>query len=133
MGWESPLGSVRKRSYDREAMWFFRELFRLVWMIVVATAIAAALASLVALLSSGDLVHDLRLFFLVFGCLLLLFAGAGNRSTASARRVNWGLITPGRGGVLFRGVAPRPGEPTLTASAVFVGSALALIALGLVI
>lgn len=114
-------------------MWFFREVFRLVWMIVVVTAIAAAVASLVALLSSGDLVHELRLFFLVFGCLLLLFAGAGNRSTASARRVNWGIVTPGRGGIIFRGVAPRPGDPTLTLSAVFVGSGLALIVLGIAI
>lgn len=114
-------------------MWFFRETFRLVWMIVVATAIAAGIASLWALLSSGDLVHDLRISFFIFGAVTLLLAGAGNRSTMSARRVNWGIITPGRGGAISRAVRARPGDPTLTASAVFVGSAIVLFVLGAVV
>ena len=91
-------------------MWLFREVFRLIWMIAVATAIATAIGVLLALFSSRDLSHALRVSFLLVGCLLLLFAGAGNRSTASARRVNWGPAT-----------------------AVFVGSAAALIALGLLV
>jgi hypothetical protein len=115
-------------------MWFVRELARLLFRIVVATALAAAVAGFWALISSGDLVHDLRICFFLFGALLLLLAGAGNRSTASARRVNWGIIGGGRTmGWLSPPVRPRPGQPTLTASAIFVGSALALFVLGAVV
>jgi len=114
-------------------MWIVRETFRLLRMVVAATAVAAAVAGLWALLSTGDLVHDLRISFFLIGAITLLLAGAGNQSTAAARRVNWGLITPGRGGILFRGVRPRPGEPTLTASAVFVGSAAVLFVLGAIV
>ena len=117
-------------------MWFFREIFRFIWMIVVAVGIAAALGALVALLSGGSLVHDLRIGFLAFGALLILLAGGGNRSTASARRTNWGIITPGgfRGaGWIFPPVRARPGDPTMTASAVFFGSGLVLITLGLAV
>jgi hypothetical protein len=116
-------------------MWLFRELFRLVWMIAVTVAIAAAVGALIALVSSGSLVHDLRIDFLAFGALLVLLAGAGNRSTASARRANWGIMVGMRSkiGVLSPPVRSRPGDPTLTGSAVFVGSGLALIVLGLLV
>jgi hypothetical protein len=67
---------------------------------------------------------------LLLGCFMLLLAGAGARSTGSARRVNWGIITPGRGGFLSRPVFADVEGPQLTGSAVFAGSALALFALG---
>ena len=116
-------------------MWVVRELTRLLVQIVVATAIAAGVAGLWALAANGNLVSDLRLSFLLFGCLLLLLAGAGNRATASGRRMTYGVIGGFRStfGRLAPPVNPKPGEPTLTASAVFVGSALALIALGVAV
>ncbi len=116
-------------------MWFFREIFRLIWTIVVAAAIAAAVGALFALVSGGDLVHDLRIDFLLFGALLLLLAGAGNQSTASGRRMRYGVVFGVRSGIgrLSPPVRARPGDPTLTASAVFVGSGLVLVALGLVV
>src|SRR4051794_30213235 len=105
-------------------MWFFREIFRLIWMIAVATAAGAAIGCLLALVSGRDLAQALRISFLLIGCLLLLLAGAGSRSTGSARRVSQGLVT---GTIFFRSRAqPRPDEPTLTATAVFVGSGLVL-------
>jgi hypothetical protein len=64
---------------------------------------------------------------------MLLLAGAGAPGTAAARRVNWGIITPGRGGILSRPVFAHVEGPELTASAVFVGSALALFALGILL
>ena len=115
-------------------MWVARELSRLLFTIVVATTIAAAIAGFWALIQGGDLVHALRISFFLFGALLLLLAGAGNRSTASGRRMRYGLFTGLRGySVLSPVVRARPDQPTLTASAVFVGSALALLALGAVV
>jgi hypothetical protein len=58
--------------------------------------------------------------FFLFGALLIMLAGAGNRASATNRRLNWLPITPGRGNVIARWGAPRPQDPTLTASAVFV-------------
>lgn len=123
-------------------MWIFRELLRLLWMIAVATAVAAAVAGLWALLSGGDLVQHLRVGFLLVGCVLLLFAGAGNRRTASRRRSTGELPWIGRvlwipmwgfAGGRWPDNSPRPDVPTLTATAVFFCSALVLIALGAVV
>lgn len=115
-------------------MWFFREMFRLVWMIAVATAIAAAVAVVWALLSSGDFAHTMRISFLGFGCLLFLLATGGNRSTASGRRVNWAIMSGVTGNTIFgEWFTPREDEPTLTASAVFIGSGVVLIVLGLLV
>lgn len=111
-------------------MWVFRELFRLVSRIVVAVAIAVVIAEVRAILSGGDTWWTFRIVCMLLGVLFLLLAGSGTGSAAS-RRVNWGLITPGAGAVIFRGFQPRPEDPTLTPSAVFVGSGVALLALGL--
>jgi hypothetical protein len=116
-------------------MWFFREIFRLIWMIAVATAIAAAIGGLLALAKGGAFTHSLRIAFLLIGCLLLILSTAGNRGTASARRTNWGIMTGFSTGLgrLSPPVRSRPGEPTLTATAVFFGSAIVLIALGVIV
>jgi hypothetical protein len=114
-------------------VWVVRELSRLLLRIGVAVGIASLIAELRALVSGGDFVHTLRITVLLLGCLMLLLSGAGARGTASARRVNWGVLTPGRGGVLSRPVFADVEGPQLTASAVFFGSALALIALGLLV
>ena len=114
-------------------MWVVRELARLILRIVFAAAIAIVLAGVWALLSGGDFAHALRITLLAFGCLLILLAGAGNKRTMSSRVINWGVLTPGRGGVIFRGVQPRPGEPTMSAGAVFLGSGAVLVFLGLLV
>jgi hypothetical protein len=112
-------------------VWVVRELSRLLFRIGVAVLIASLLAEVRALVTGGDFAHTWRIMMLLLGCLMLLLAGAGSHSTASARRVNWGIITPGRGGILSRPVFADVEGPQLTASAVFFGSALALLALGL--
>lgn len=111
-------------------MWIVRELLRLVSRIVVAVAIAVVIAEVRAIISGGDAFHTFRIVLMLLGVLFLLLAGTGTGSAAS-RRVNWGTITPGRGHVIFRGFRPRPDDPTLSPSAVFVGSGVTLLALGL--
>lgn len=115
-------------------MWIFRELARLLWTIAVVAAVASAIAGLWALASTGNLVRDLRIGYLLFGALLILLAGAGaGRSTVQGRIMTYTWFTGIRGyGMLSPGRA-RPGQPTLTASAVLVGSGLLLIALGAVV
>jgi hypothetical protein len=112
-------------------VWIVRELLRLLLRIGVAVAIATVIAEVRALATGGDFFHTWKVTTLLLGCLMLLLAGAGAPMTASARRVNWGIITPGRGGVLSRAVFAHVEGPQLTASAVFVGSALGLFALAL--
>ena len=114
-------------------MWVVRELARLLVRIAVAAALAILLAGLWTLGSGGGFVHDLRIMFFLFGALLILLAGAGNRASASNRRVNWGVITPGRGGVLSQPVFAHVEGPQLTASAVFIGSAGVLFVLGFLV
>jgi hypothetical protein len=113
-------------------MWVARELLRLVSRIVVAVAIAVLIAEVRAIVSGGDTFHTFRIVLMLLGVLLLLLAGTGTGSTAS-RRVNWGSITPGAGAVIFRGFQPRPEDPTLTPSAVFIGSGLVVLLIGILI
>jgi hypothetical protein len=112
-------------------MWVVRELCRLLIRVGVAVAIASLIAEVRALVSGGDFAHTWKVTVLLLGCLMLLLAGAGARTTASARRVNWGIITPGRGGALSRPVFAHVEGPQLTATAVFFLSAMALFALGI--
>ena len=113
-------------------MWVVRELARLVFQIAFAAAIAMIIAGLWAL-ASGDFFDNLRIMFLLFGGLLILLAGAGNRASTTNRTLSWKVLTGIRGfGPLAPAFVPRPGQPTLTASAVFVGSGAVLLALGLI-
>jgi hypothetical protein len=113
-------------------MWMFRELARLVFQIGVATAVASIIAGLWAL-ASGDFFDNLRIVFLLFGGLLILLAGAGNRASTTNRNLSWGILDGVRGySLLSPAFTPRPGQPTLTASAVFVGNGAVLIVLGLI-
>ncbi len=133
---KSPLGRVRKLSYDRRAMWVVRELFRLVWAIVVAGTIAAVIAVGIALAKGGDFPREARLTFLCVGCFLLLLAGAGNASTTSSRRATGtlrGFSSPNWLPASWTRADTTPVGPTLTQSAVFAGSAIVLIVLGLAI
>jgi hypothetical protein len=110
-------------------MWVVRQSLRLIGRIAVALLIAILIAEVRAIISGGDMFWTFRVVLMLLGVLFLLLAGSGTGSAAS-RRVNWGVITPGRGRIIFRGFRPRPEDPTLTPSAVFVGSGLALLALG---
>lgn len=111
-------------------MWIVRELARLLIRIAVAVLIAIVIAELRAIRTGGDTAHTFQVIMLLLGGLYLLLAGTGTGSAAS-QRVNWGSITPGSGGVLFRGFRPRPEDPTLTPPAVFIGSGIACLAIGL--
>jgi hypothetical protein len=113
-------------------MWIVRELTRLAARIAVAVLIAIVIAEVRALLDGGDTFHTFRVVLMLVGGLFLLLAAGGSGSVAS-HRVNWGEITPGAGGVIFRGFRPRPEDPTLTPSAVFIGSGLVLLALGVLL
>lgn len=110
-------------------MWILRQLANLVLRVAVAGLIVLVLSELVAVIRGGDAFHTFQIMCYLFGGLLLLLGAAGNGSAAS-RRVNWGQITPGRGGVMFRGFRPRPDEPQMTATAVFVATGILLIVLG---
>jgi hypothetical protein len=114
-------------------MWVVRALAQLVFRIVISAGIAIIAAGLWVLVSGGDFTRALRISFFLFGAVLLMLAGAGNPSTSSNRRLGWMIITPVRGNTIARWSAPRRGDPKLSASAVFVGSAAVLIALGLVV
>jgi hypothetical protein len=113
-------------------MWVFRELARLAFQIAFAVALAVLIAGFWAL-ASGDFGHNLQIMFLLFGGLLILLAGAGNRASTTNRTLSWGILSGIRGySLLSPAFTPRPGQPTLTASAVFVGSGAVLIVLGLI-
>ena len=128
-------------------MWILVALWRLACTTVIALAVALAAAGVWVATGSGEggfryspahagFAHDLKITCFVVGALLVLLAGAGNRSTASARRTDWGIMTGfARSGLgrLSPPIRARPGDPTLTASAMFVGSGLVLIALGIVV
>jgi hypothetical protein len=129
-------------------MWFFREIFRLIWTIALATVVAAAVAGVWTLLgpSSGTQIapvggaapthagfaHNFAITCLIFGALLVLLSGAGNAGTASARRADWGIMSGfSKGlGLLSPPVKHRPGDPTVTATAVFIGGGIVLLVLG---
>lgn len=111
-------------------MWVARELSRLVFRIGVVVLITVCIAEIRALVSGGDIFHTWELMLLLFGCLMLLLGGTGTGSVAS-RRVNWLPITPVGGKVFARWSSPRPEDPTLTPNAVFIGSGIALLALGI--
>ena len=122
-------------------MWFFREIFRLIWTIALATVVAAAVAGVWTLLgpSSGTQIAPVggaapthAGFAHNFAILLVLLSGAGNAGTASARRADWGIMSGfSKGlGLLSPPVKHRPGDPTVTATAVFIGGGIVLLVLG---
>ena len=102
-------------------MWILRELFRLLVRVAVAVAIATLIAEVRALLTGGDFAHTWKIMMLLLGALLVILAGAGSRTSASAMRVNY----------FDRAFADVEG-PQLTATAVFFASGLATIAIALV-
>ena len=97
--------------------------------VAFAVLIAIVIAEARALVSGGDTFHTFRIVLMLLGVLLLLLGGTGTGS-AAGRRVNWGTITPGLGGVIFRGFTPKPEDPRLTAGAVFIASGIVTLGLG---
>jgi hypothetical protein len=116
-------------------MWVVRELLRLVFRIVFGAAIAIVVAGVWALISGGGFSHAMRVTLLLTGCFLILLAGAGNRASMTNRVSNsWGSFQGIRGySTMVPSLRPRPGDPTLTASAVFIGSGAVLIVLGVIV
>lgn len=112
-------------------MWIFRELFRLLLQIAVAVAIASAVAAIKAAASGGSMLHTWKITLFVMAGLMLLLAAGG--SGPANRRLNQRFDHGPT--FVFRNpaLAVKPGQPTLTASAVFVGSGLALLALALAV
>jgi hypothetical protein len=129
----SPLDVVRKPPYDRSAMWILRELSRLLVRIAVAVVIASAIAGVKAAASGGGMLHTWRITLIVLGCLMLLLAVGGNRQTGANRRVHARIDHAANFILRMPRVPVTAGGPTLTANAVFVGSALALFALGFLV
>jgi len=110
-------------------VWVAREFSRLFVRIAVAVAIATLIAGIKAAVSGGEVLHTWRISLLALGGLMFLLAGTGRG--ASHRRLDQAMDHGPNYIMRFPGVQPRPDEPTLTVSAVFVGSGLALLALGL--
>ena len=111
-------------------MWMVRELLRLVTRIAIAVLIAIVIAEARALISGGDTLHTFRIVCILFGCLYLLLA-AGPGQSLGGRRMNdtsW-WITQSMG---YGKVAMAPG-PKMTATAVFAGSGIVLLVLGVAI
>jgi hypothetical protein len=114
-------------------MWVVRELLRLVFQIVLASAIAIIVAGIWAFVAGGDFTHAMRVMLLFVGCFLILLAGAGNRTSATSRStLDWRIFAGIRGRLSPTVTAP-PGQPTLTAGAVFIGSGAVLIVLGVIV
>src|SRR4051812_13684565 len=111
-------------------MWIVRELLRFIGRIAIALLIAIVIAEVRALVSGGDTLWTFRIVLMLLGCLYLLLA-AGPGASHGGRRMNdtsWWL-TQSLG---YGSIQSAPG-PRMTATAVFVGSGLLLLALGAVI
>jgi len=109
-------------------MWIVRELMRFVGRIAVALLIAVVIAEVRALISGGDTLWTFRVVLMLLGCLYLLLA-AGPSTSLGGRRMNdtsW-WVTQSMGWGKLQDVA----GPKMTATAVFIGSGIVLLALGL--
>lgn len=114
-------------------MWILRELVRLVSRIAVAVAIASTVAGVRAAVSGGDMLHTWKVMLILLGCLSILLAAFGNTGSAANRRVNQGVDHASNFVLRIPGMSPVTEGPTLTASAVFLGSGIVLLALGLIV
>jgi hypothetical protein len=114
-------------------MWIVRELLRLLVRIAVAVAIAVVIAGVKVGVSGGDLTQTFKVTLLALAALMLLLATAGAKGTASDRRINQRFDHASNFVLRIPGVPAAADGPTLTANAVFVGSALVLIALAIAV
>jgi hypothetical protein len=113
-------------------VWIARALAQLILTATVAFAIAVVVAGLLALARGGEFLASLRITALCIGALLLLMGASGGTlaraADADARQGALGHL-PG----VPSWAESRPDETTLSSSAVFVISGLALLLLGLVV
>jgi predicted membrane channel-forming protein YqfA (hemolysin III family) len=114
-------------------VWVLRELSRLLIRIAVAVAIASAVAGIKAAVSGGGFAHTWRITIFALAALMLLLATAGAKGTASNRRLNQGVDHASNFVFRIPGVPLPTGGPTLTAGAVFIGSAAVLLVLGFIV
>jgi predicted membrane channel-forming protein YqfA (hemolysin III family) len=112
-------------------MWVVRELLRLLVRIAVAVAIAVVIAGVKVAVAGGDLTHTFKVTLFLLAAFMLLLATAGAKGTAGNRRLNQRVDHASNFVLRIPGVPAGTEGPTLTASAVFVGSALALVALAI--
>jgi hypothetical protein len=111
-------------------MWIIRELMRFVGRIAIALLIAIVIAEARALISGGDTFRTFRIVCILLGCLYLLLA-AGPSASLGGRRMSdtsW-WVTQSMGWGKLQHVT----GPKMTATAVFIGSGLALLVLGVVL
>jgi len=110
-------------------MWVVRELLRFIGRIAVALLIAIVIAEVRALISGGDTTL-FRIVCLLLGCLYLLLAAGPGASLGGRRMSDTGWwVTQGMG---WGTLQQAPG-PKMTATAVFIGSGVALLALGVLL
>ena len=108
-------------------MWIVRELVRFAGRIAVALLVAVVIAEARALLSGGSTFWTFRIVLMLLGCLYLLLA-AGPGASLGGQRMNdtsWWLTQS-----LGYGKLQHVPGPKMTATAVFVGSGLVLLVLG---
>jgi hypothetical protein len=113
-------------------MWVARAFAQLLWQIAIAFAIAIVIVGIEALATGGDTMHTFRVFLMAIGGVFLLLGGAGTGSAAS-HRVNWMIITPGRGNLIARWTRPKPDEPRLSPGATFIATGLVALVVGAVL
>jgi predicted membrane channel-forming protein YqfA (hemolysin III family) len=114
-------------------MWVVRELLRLLVRIAVAVVIAVAVAGVKVAVAGGDLTRTFQVTLFALAALMLLLATAGGKGTAGNRRLNQRVDHASNFVMHIPGLPATSEGPTLTASAVFVGSALALLAIAILV
>ena len=112
-------------------MWIVRELARLLARIAVAVAVATLIAGLKAVAAGGGMMHTWRITLFALAGLMLLLAAAGHGP--ANRRVDQSVDTFSIFPLRIPHLDAKPEEPALTRSAVFLGSGIALVALGFVV
>ena len=108
-------------------MWIARELMRFIGRIMVALLIAIVIAEVRALIRGSNTLHTFQIVCILLGCLYLLLA-AGPAQSLGGRRMNdtsWWITQS-----LGYGKFEMAQGPKMTATAVFIGSGIVLIVLG---
>jgi hypothetical protein len=114
-------------------MWAVRELLRLLVRIAVAVAIAVVIAGIKVAVVGGDLTHTFKVVLFALAAAMLLLATVGAKGTGANRRLNRGFDHGSNFVMRIRGMPPPSEGPTLTAGAVFVGSAVILLLVAIVV
>jgi hypothetical protein len=114
-------------------MWVARELLRLLVRIALAVAIAVVIAGVKVAVAGGDSTHTFKVTVFALAALMLILATAGGKGTAANRGLNPGFDHGSNFVMRIPGMPASTEGQTLTESTVFAGSALALVALAIVV